>query len=60
MIDGLSVPIKIEYERWHKEIGEHDPYLTTHTIGIHDVLRAHFLLVDHFYNANEGLGGRWA
>ncbi len=45
-----------EYERWLKLIGD-DPYCRDCVIGIHDVLRAHFLLVDYFFGEGEGVGG---
>jgi death-on-curing family protein len=45
-----------EYERWLKVIGD-DPYSQDCVIGIHDVLRAHFLLVDYFFDMREGVGG---
>lgn len=45
-----------EYERWLKLIGD-DPYSQDCVIGIHDVLRAHFLLVDYFFGEGEGVGG---
>ena len=50
-------PIKTEYERWMKKVGEKDIYATESTIGIHEVLRAHFLVCDYFYSKNDGLGG---
>ena len=34
-----------------------DPYLTRYTIGIHEVLEAHFLLLDFFSGIGEGVGG---
>jgi death-on-curing protein len=53
----LAPQIKSEYERWFKKIGEEDPYSTVTSIGIHDVLRAHFLIADYFYDFGEGIGG---
>lgn len=46
-----------EYRRWVDTIGPADPYLSKVTIGIHEVLQAHFLLVDYFHDIGEGLGG---
>jgi death-on-curing protein len=46
-----------EYARWGKSIGAYDPYLTKWTIGLHEVLQAHFLLVDFFHDVGEGIGG---
>jgi len=53
----LAKPIYDEYERWMKQIGDSDPYLSATTVGITDVLRSHFMLVDHFFKEQEGLGG---
>ena len=55
MID-LRGPLLIEYERWLRLAGD-DHYCGECVIGIHDVLRAHFLLVDYFFSEGEGLGG---
>ncbi|QLA19144.1 type II toxin-antitoxin system death-on-curing family toxin [Desulfolutivibrio sulfoxidireducens] len=49
--------IEAEYNRWKNIIGLADPYTGRQTIGIHEVLQAHFLLVDFFYRTGEGLGG---
>lgn len=46
-----------EYERCLKAFDVDDPYKTESTLGIHDVLRAHFLIVDAFYSMGTGLGG---
>lgn len=48
-----------EYQRWLKAVGSDDPYATKATIGIHDVLRAHFLILDFFAQDRngEGVGG---
>lgn len=47
--------IKEAFERWVKHFGDSDPYATKHTIGMMDVLRAHFLIADYFYNAGYGI-----
>jgi len=49
--------IRAEYERVLQEIGDVDPYLSRTTIGIKEVLKAHFLLVEYFATIGEGLGG---
>jgi death-on-curing protein len=49
--------IEEEYQRWGKIIGMADPYKTRATIGIHEVLQAHFLLVDYFSKSGVGIGG---
>jgi prophage maintenance system killer protein len=46
-----------DYERWKGEIGE-EPYSSPKTIGIFDVLRAHYLIIDFFATEHgEGVGG---
>jgi len=52
----ISEQLLREYERWLKLVGD-DAYCQDCIIGIHDVLRAHFLLVDYFFNEGEGIGG---
>lgn len=49
--------VQAEYDRWVSQIGPADPYITKVTIGIHEVLQAHFLLIDFFFNIGEGIGG---
>ena len=48
-----------EYDRWSQLIGTDEPYAGEKTVGIHDVLRAHFLVLDHFMQDPnlEGIGG---
>lgn len=53
----LHVGVESEYERWRKTIGGHEPYDTRNGVGIHDVLRAHFLIVDFFMESGYGVGG---
>ena len=52
----IREPLQKEYERWLGLIGD-DPYCEDCVIGIHDVLRAHFLLLDYFATDGEGIGG---
>lgn len=40
--------ISDEYQRVCAQLGVEDPYQSATTIGIHDVLRAHFLIADYF------------
>jgi death-on-curing protein len=40
-----------------KELGADDPYVGDPTIGLREVLNAHFLLAEFFAEAGEGLGG---
>ncbi|MFZ1965412.1 MAG: type II toxin-antitoxin system death-on-curing family toxin [Roseiarcus sp.] len=46
-----------EHQRWIDMLGPGDPYLSKLTIGIHEVLQAHFLLANFFFKSGEGLGG---
>lgn len=55
-MDFLNSHVRQEYERWKKTIGD-EPYNTQNATGIHDVLRAHFLIVDYFSDENRGIGG---
>ncbi|MGE0133386.1 MAG: type II toxin-antitoxin system death-on-curing family toxin [Blastocatellales bacterium] len=50
-------PVKIEFIRWYNYFGKQDPYTERGNIGILDVLRAHFLVVDYFYGQSHGVGG---
>ena len=34
-----------------------DPYSGQNTLGIHEVIKAHFLIADFFYQEGEGIGG---
>ena len=56
-MDLVCKELQEDYDRWAIEIGE-DVYLSHKTIGILDVLRAHYLIIDFFaYERNEGVGG---
>lgn len=46
-----------ELARWSKLIGSADSYDTDNTVGIHDVMRCHFALANHFYDIGFGVGG---
>ncbi|WP_157956468.1 type II toxin-antitoxin system death-on-curing family toxin [Dyella sp. C11] len=50
-------PISAEYQRWVVVAGNDDQYDTDTTVGLLDVLRAHFLIADYFYGQESGLGG---
>lgn len=55
---ALESPIREEYERCLEKIGEADPYARSKCLGIHDVLRAHFLIAEFFYlEQGIGMGG---
>jgi prophage maintenance system killer protein len=49
--------VRSEHKRWLSVIGPDDPYVGQTTIGIREVLLAHFLLAEFFVNVGEGLGG---
>lgn len=55
----LDSNIEREYKRWIEAVGNQDPYATRDTVGLHDVLRAHFLILDFFSTerGGEGVGG---
>jgi death-on-curing protein len=53
----ISKELQEDHDRWVKQIGR-DEYTSHRTIGILDVLRAHYLIVDYFYHQrSEGVGG---
>lgn len=54
---GIIEYVREEHERWRKLVGPADPYLDKVTIGIHEVLQAHFLLAEYFAGRGEGIGG---
>ena len=45
-----------EYDRWI-QIVDGDPFASTCVIGVVDVLKAHFLLLDHFFSEGQRVGG---
>lgn len=49
--------INSEYKRWAEQVDADDQYDTRDTVGLLDVLRAHFLIADYFYGREAGLGG---
>jgi death-on-curing family protein len=56
-MEYMSEELKCDYYRWKEIIGD-DPYQGYHTVGILDVLRAHYLIVDFFCNEyGDGVGG---
>ncbi len=53
-----SAAIRAEFDRWLRHFGESDGYDQNDTVGLLDVLRAHFLIADFFHDGNgSGLGG---
>jgi death-on-curing protein len=55
-IDFINPTIAVEYERRLSALGD-DDYEGPTTLGIRDVLKAHFLIADFFAVEGEGLGG---
>lgn len=53
----LTPFIEEHYSRHLSLIGDNDPYSGTGYLGITDVLQAHYLIADYFYNVGSGLGG---
>lgn len=53
----LHADVEREYQRWLALVGNDDPYASRDTIGLHEVLRAHFLIVDFFVEQDYGVGG---
>ncbi len=56
-VQFLHPDVETEFNRQVKAVGEHDPYEARATVGIHEVLRAHFLIVDFFVGTEYGIGG---
>lgn len=56
-MDFLHPDIEKEYQRWASLVGADDPYTSRHTVGLHEILRAHFLIVDFFVEQDYGVGG---
>ncbi len=52
----FSPEIQSEYNRWTAEIGE-ESYSSELCLGIHEVLRAHFLIMEFFREFEGGVGG---
>jgi len=56
-MDLISIGLQEDFSRWRQKIGE-DPYVGPKAIGILDVLRAHYLIIDFFSTEyGEGVGG---
>lgn len=56
-MDFLHRDIEEEYERWKNIVGLDDPYQSDDTLGLHDLLTAHFLIIDYFAEKKYGFGG---
>lgn len=53
----VNAAIEQEYQRWLHQLPDHDEYAGQATVGIAEVLKAHFLLLDYFAISGEGYGG---
>lgn len=56
-MDFLHADVEREYQRWAKIVGLDDPYQADDAVGLHDALKAHFLLIDYFVEKNYAVGG---
>jgi death-on-curing family protein len=58
-MDKIHPKLKEHFDYWMEQLGPDDPFLSGSTIGIKEVLRAHYLLVDYFSSTQncEGVGG---
>ena len=56
-MEQIQAELREDFERWKVQIGE-DIYVGPNTVGILDVLRAHYLVIDFFATEyGEGVGG---
>ncbi len=55
-MSNLSPGLQEEYDRWLAQIGD-DEYAGPNTLGILEVLKAHFLIAEFFKEIGSGLGG---
>lgn len=55
-MDFFNSDVQSEYDRCTARITA-DPYASQSTLGMHDVLRAHFLIADFFITEQKELGG---
>jgi death-on-curing family protein len=56
-MEFLHADIEQEYQRWQGIAGSDDPYQSDDTLGLHDLLAAHFLIIDYFAEKKYGVGG---
>lgn len=55
--EEITEHVQSEHARWIKLLCTEDPYESNVTIGIREVLGAHFLLAEFFVGVGEGIGG---
>lgn len=56
-LSALEPEILSEYKRFAAKLNEEQDSFAPFGLSTHDVLRAHFLIANHFYLEGEGLGG---
>ena len=56
-MEFLHADVEEEHRRWMGIVGPEDPYQADTSVGMHDVLTAHFLIVDYFWEKQYGIGG---
>jgi len=56
-MEFLHPDIEAEYKRWTTIVGIEDPYRSNDSIGLHELLAAHFLIIDYFAEKKYGIGG---
>ena len=54
---GIHPDLRQLYEKSLLELGEFDIYTPDNCLSVSEVVRAHFLIADFFYNQGEGIGG---
>ena len=52
-----NAPVRDEFNRWCNYFKNDDLYSSKDTVGLFDVLRAHFLIADYFYGEEYGIAG---
>ena len=54
---GLESEIAAEYERILAQVDRPDHRMATECLTVGEVIKAHFLIANHFYLEGQGLGG---
>jgi death-on-curing family protein len=56
-MEFLHPNVEEEYKRWKNIVGDEDEFQSADSVGLHEVLAAHFLMIDYFAEKNYGIGG---
>jgi death-on-curing family protein len=56
-MDFVDAAVEEHFRRTCAILGSDDPYLTNSTLGIHEIIRAHYLIADFFIAEQRELGG---